>query len=286
MTEIDTASAVPPRDGTGEEIAFVANGHRCAFTLEPAGNEAIPSIFLVSLPKAGSTLLNRIMRPLVRAAGLTYVGLVGAANQMGVAPEDIPAELNRAFRPKGYAFGGFRTVPDALALPPYASERTVLLIRDPRDMLTSLYFSVAFSHRPPGQGAGGTLAAAFDEARREARRTSIDAFVLARTGTVSDQYRDIERKLSSIRHKLYRYEDVVFDKRAWTRDMLGYLGLDIRPALIERVVAQNDVRPAGEDLTQHVRKVVPGDHADKLRPETIAELNASLDPILRRYGYA
>ena len=103
---------------------------------------------------------------------------------------------------------------------------------------------------------------------------------------VASQYRVVEGKLRNIPHKLYRYEDIIFDKLAWANDMLAYLGLAAPAAVVERLVAQNDLRPPVEEITQHVRKVVPGDHREKLKTETIAELNTRLAPILEKYGYS
>ncbi|MBA3812152.1 MAG: hypothetical protein H0X27_11035, partial [Caulobacteraceae bacterium] len=145
-----------PGERAGDrKIAFEVGGHRCALAIPPPGDPGVGTVFLLGLPKAGSTLLARLMTPVVRSAGLTYVAVQDALHGLGVPPGDYPAEVNRAFQPNGYAFGGFRSLPGALALPPYACDRTVLLVRDPRDMLTSLYFSLALSHAPPGGGAGG-----------------------------------------------------------------------------------------------------------------------------------
>jgi hypothetical protein len=204
---------------------------------------------------------------------------------MGVEPRDIPTAVNGAFAAAGYAYGGFRSLPGGFSIPPFAAHRTILFVRDPRDMLTSLYFSLAHSHRPPGNAVGEALATAFREQREEVNRMSIDAFALERTNTVINQFRIVNKKLSGIPHRLYRYEDVVFEKLSWARDMVDYLGLTVSPSVIEAAVAANDMRPDVEDVTQHVRNVVPGDHRVKLRPETISELNTRLQPILRSYHY-
>jgi hypothetical protein len=270
----------------GAEISFEVNGQRCAFTVPPPGDESKSSVFLLGLPKAGSTLLNRIMRPLTERCGLTFVAVQEVLRDIGVRPQDYPDDINQVFAPRGYAFGGFRSLPGEMTLPAFAAGRTVLLVRDPRDMLTSLYFSLAVSHRPPGQGAGGQLAESFEQKRELLNSTPIDEFVLDSARIVAGQFRQVETKLVDIQHKLYRYEDIIFDKLAWTRDMLNYLGLEPRPVQVERVVAQNDVRPVSEDVSQHVRKVAPGDHRDKLKPETIAQLTEALAPVLTRYGYA
>jgi hypothetical protein len=267
------------------DIAFELDGRPFSFSMPAPGDPSIRSVFLVGLPKAGSTLLNGLMRSISKAAGLSFVPPQEILFGMGVAAQNIPPDVNAMFAPTGYAFGGFRSLPGGFALPAFAADRTVLLVRDPRDMLTSLYFSLAHSHRPPGDAVGGTAAAIFSEQRHEVNRTGIDAFALDRARLVVNQYRTIARKLAHIPHKLYRYEDVVFEKLSWARDMVDYLGLTVSPEVVSRAAAANDVRPDVENPAQHVRKVVPGDHREKLRAETIAELNERFEPILRRYRY-
>ena len=275
-----------PAPPAGRRIAFTVHGEACAITVPPPGDLAIPSLFLVSLPKAGSTLLNRLMRPIAAAAGLAFVGLQEALHQSGVGPKDTPAAVNDAFAPFGYAFGGFRSLPGAFELPPYASGRTALLVRDPRDMLTSLYFSLAYSHRPPGTGAGGLLAAAFAEQRREVSASDIDSFVLDNVETVLGQFRRVRRKLARLAHRTWRYEDGVFDKLGWARSLVDYFGLPVEEGVVAAAAAENDVRPAVEDVTEHIRQVSPGDHRNKLAPATIGRLNAELAPVLEAFDYA
>jgi hypothetical protein len=266
-------------------ISFELKGLPCSFDIKPPGDTTIPSLFLLGLPKAGSTLLNHLMKPIVRSAGLEWVAVQEILYAMGVPNLVIPAEVNDAFMPFGYAFGGFRSLPGSFRLPPYASGHSILLVRDPRDMLTSLYFSVAHSHRPPGDRIGGEMAEQFHKRRQEVSRMGIDAFALANASAIVGQYRTIGAKLAGIDHKLYRYEDVVFDKLGFVQDMLAYLRLAVRPAIVNRVVAANDIRPDVEDVARHIRKVSPGDHREKLRPQTVAQLDGIFAEILRRYAY-
>jgi len=275
--------AAPPEGG--REIAFEVNGRQFTFSMPPPGDASIPSVFLVGLPKAGSTLLNRLMSPITKAAGLSYVSLQDILFGMGVSAKAVPREVNAAFAPTGFVFGGFRSLSGGFSIPPFAADRTVVLVRDPRDMLTSLYFSLASSHRAPGNAVGEALAKTFSNQRDAVSRTSIDEFVLEKTRLVLGQFRTLVDKLDGIPHRHYRYEDIIFEKLAWARDMVDYLGLNVPPALVERVVAANDVLPDAENPKMHVRKVVPGDHREKLRAETIAELDVRLKPILRRYRY-
>lgn len=245
-----------------------------------------PSCFLVGLHKAGSTLLDNIMRPIVRRAGLAYFSLASELYRAGVLINTISYDVDAMFRPAGYAYGGFRGVDGVPHLPAFANRRTVLLIRDPRDMLSSLYFSEAVSHRPPGTAQGDEAVRRFEANREAARAETIDQFVRRRTPGIAAEYRSTLEVVGRVEHRLYRYEDVVGAKLDWTNDMVAYLGLEVPRPLVESVVARNDVIPTAEDPTQHVRRVAPGDHREKFTPETIAWLDGQFADVLARFGYA
>lgn len=261
----------------------LTDGRTVALELPPPGE--VPSYFLISLPKAGSTLLNRIMRPLSAQLGAAFFSPANELHGMGVATQQVAAGLSDLFKPHGYAYGGFRGIDQGYDIPAFASGRTVFLVRDPRDMVTSQYFSEAYSHVPPGATASDLLLKQFEERRAKALAEPVDAYALRRAPDVARVFARTAKKLEGIDHKLYRYEDIVFAKRDWVVDMLTYLGLPIREPLIDRVVERNDVVPAAEDASAHIRRVAPGDHKDKLAPGTIARLDEIFAPVYAAYGY-
>lgn len=266
------------------EIPLVLkNGGAVSLTMPDPGSA--PSAFVVSLPKAGSTLFYRLMTPLANRAGLPFFSLPNTLHDIGVPARDVERGLDAVFRPTGYTYGGYRGIEPGMELPPYADGRTVALIRDPRDMLTSLYFSEAKSHVAPGSSASDTLLKQFEERRRRAQSTAIDDFVLGRAAGLLFSFETVLRELDGKAHKLFRYEDVIFDKRRWVDETIAYLGFAVPDKLVRTVVEKNDVRPSGEDDAKHIRKVAPGDHLDKLRPETIAELDRVFAAVLQRFGY-
>jgi hypothetical protein len=237
----------------------------------------LPSIFIIGLLKSGSTLLNRIMRPICTASGLTFRSPANEMVERGLKLKDADID----FQPFEHAYGGFRDLP--WPLPDFAADRTILLVRDPRDALTSLYFSVAYSHVPPGTAESPKLLRAFEARRARVREMAIDDFVL---GEAENQERLIARTLEHLpRHRLYRYEEIIFDKLAWAADMVEYLGLSPPARLVSTVVARNDLVPAEDAPLEHIRHVTPGDHRDKLRPETIAALDVRFERVMERLGY-
>lgn len=259
------------------------NGSTVPLTLPDPGEG--PSAFLLSLPKAGSTLFYRLMAPIAIRAGLPYFSLPNALHDRGVAVREVAGGLADVLRPTGYMFGGYRGVEPGLELPDYADGRTVVLIRDPRDMLTSLYFSEAKSHEPPGTSASETLLKQFEERRAHALATPIDEFVLARALGVRQAFQTLLATIEGKRHLLFRYEDVIFDKQRWMDQTIAYLGFDVPPGLVRNVISKQDIVPAEEDPTSHIRKVAPGDHREKLKPETIEQLDAAFAELLERFGY-
>lgn len=236
------------------------------------------SIFIVGLVKSGSTLLNRVMRPIAEAAGFDFVAPANALRQQGVDLRDA----SPTFEPEGHAYGGFRNLPWPL---PFAAGRTVFLARDPRDALTSLYFSVAYSHAPPGAAASNAMLRRFETRRARALAQSIDDFVLAEAAHHGEIVLETLGNLpeGSRRHA---YEAVIFDKLAWARDMADFLALDVAERRIAAIVDRQDIHPAEEAPRAHVRHVTPGDHRDKLAPETIRQLDEILAPAMTALGYA
>lgn len=244
-----------------------------------------PSFFAIGLPKAGSTLLNNVMRPLSQSAGYSFFSLNASLREMGIRIDEIAyRKSDPIFDIEGYCYGGFRSIPKSLGLPAYAKGRTLALVRDPRDMLTSLYFSAAYSHRPP-QITEGQLATKFAARRSDAAVASIDEFVLSRAEDYLENYKKFWDTIQGVDAYIYKYEDIIFKKRDWIKDIMAYLGLSVPESTIDQTLVRVDIVPEKEDVTAHVRSVTPGDHRQKLAAETIKQLNTILEPVLTRYAY-
>ncbi|MDJ0630799.1 MAG: sulfotransferase domain-containing protein [Rhodobacter sp.] len=266
------------------EIVFDYNGksHCIAF---PEATADLPSLFVIGLPKAGSTLFNRIMHVLCQRAGYQVVPWHNVLRKYGIRPRDFPVNIAEVFLPKGYAYIGFRGLVQHERLPAFAGGRTVYLVRDPRDMVVSQYFSAAYSHPPPGTKADASLLRDFEATREKLQRTPIDDFVLETAPGFLQMHQLTASLLSDLDHRMWRYEDIVLEKQRWIEEVVGYLDLDVPAGVVRNVVARNDVVPTAESKRQHIRRVTPGDHRDKLKPETIARLDEIFAPVLTRYGY-
>lgn len=242
-----------------------------------------PSYYVIGLAKGGSTLMHELVRALCKEAGRTYIDVPAALFDQGVEPARAVLDPDWLRSRDGSVFGGFRWLHpwmDNLAL---HERRKIVMVRDPRDILTSLYFSHAYSHVAPETGR---LADTFDEQRTQARAQSIDDYV---AGPVSLRvFRNYCHLLALTRmpdFRSYRYEDVIFEKRQWIRDLAADLDIKCPEDRLDAIADGHDRQPEAEDASNHVRQVAPGDHVRKLKPETIDLLNRRFAPVLAEFGY-
>jgi len=256
------------------------------FTLPPTKSPETPTVYAFSLPKAGSVLLDSILRTLSECVGVTYVSLMGDFFGLGLAEKNIPSEASKVFLDHGYCFGGFRAFPRRFEIPNLATKKSVLLVRDPRDMLVSHYFSARSSHPDPGKVLTTSVEAL--PRRDRALALSVDQYAL----DLADFYaRHLARYMKVLGENrdcftVFRYEDVIFKKRAWVADICDAFGWDVPKRTVNKIADKNDVVPRGENEARHIRQVTPGDGMRKLQPETIEKLNELFETQLSYFGYS
>lgn len=186
------------------------------------------------------------------------------------------------FRPEGFlysTFGGFVRGIDQLE-----KYKVILMIRDPRDVLVSWYYSLAFSHSIPPLTSNRHQE--YLDNRKSVRDMTVDEHVLAesdRVFTILDTYR--RELLESYPHvTLTSYEEMTSDYGTWLRKILRACDLQISDDFFQQLLDENRrLQPDKEDKHQHIRKGKPGDYQDKLQPETIGKLNQKFEPILQAY---
>lgn len=252
----------------------------------PNGADGRPSVFAFSMAKAGSTLLYNILERLAPAAGLAYFSVEDYLFHNDVSPQRRPASVGQPFHRSGYCYGGFRQYP-IYRVGHLDTARAVLLVRDPRDMIVSLYFSLRYSHAVPENKSDAGAGAAMSEARKKLSQTEIDKFALEAVKTYAKAYEGyLARGFGWMPNvATYRYEDVVLAKAAWIDDLCGWYGWDIPAEVRAAVAAEFDVRPDGERPEQHVRQVTPGNHKAHLSKGVEQNIVKSLGEFMRIYGY-
>ena len=78
---------------------------------------------------------------------------------------------------------------------------------------------------------------------------------------------------------------MVLDFPSWESQLYTYLDVDPPEPIRTQVADLANFDVPSEDVTQHKRQVVPGDHKRKLKPATIEEMNTILAEHLTQYGY-
>lgn len=246
----------------------------------------IKSFFIFGLHKCGSTLMNQIFIDICSQLEIPCIAIPYLAFKQGI-PGGVwgKCEKLNSLIIDGYCYRGFRNYPVFLRENKLITKRKkILLVRDPRDAIVSAYFSFANSHRQPGKGKALTQ---FLERREQLKTLDIEAYVLEQSNQVKRDFNHYNEYLTTNSLlKVYRYEDIIFDKESWIKDMLKFLNLSLNNTQISRIAEKHNIVPQAEDVSQHVRKVKPGDHKEKLSSECIAKLNDILGEVLERYDYA
>lgn len=251
----------------------------------PPAPSAAPSVLALSMHKAGSTLLFDMLRELAPHAGLAFFSIEDHFFQAGVKQEEMPREAAALILPAGYCYGGFRGLPP-FDIPILRHARTAILVRDPRDMAVSNYYSVTRSHAVPQKPEGD--AHFMERARQVANRRSADEHALI---VAQNIYRQFDRyaALGLLAHPsvaVYRYEDVIFRKRDWLADLCAWYGWPVPRAVTDPIADRYDIVPAAPDPAAHIRQVHPGNHRTELQPGTIKRLDAQFARWLHLLGYA
>jgi len=227
---------------------------------------ARPSILFFTTHKAASMFVDRVLKRLGQAHGMLHADLEG---WFSTGPPKLwrlfkdPAAMKQLFRPRGIYYGALRSHRPIADLENY---RVVLMLRDPRDMLTSYYFSEAFSHSPINQRVL--------ERRRKAAAQDINAFVLEHAPLHKAVYETYFREFDGRPEVLFTtYERMLADRRAWLNEIVEHVGLTEHPGLVEDLLQEAAQVKGTGSAHQHVRVARSGDHRDKLSPDTIARLN-------------
>ncbi|MGB0748654.1 MAG: sulfotransferase domain-containing protein [Magnetospiraceae bacterium] len=245
------------------------------------------SCLVFGMPRGGSVLMDKILHDLTAAAGVPFAVVDYLFNRLGIIRHKAPPTTQAIFKDRGFIYG-LREVPQTFDIPFLLDHRKILLVRDARDVLVSNYFYVLFGNQE-SYVSKDKSAESFDALQRgkdRAKSEDINDFVLRLIPWYRDRiFTPYAAFLNDPTARIYRYEDVLFDKAPWVADMARHLRLDVPESLCQEIAARHDILPKKEDPGAHVRKATPGDHRDKLSPETIQTLNKAFGPLLRDFGY-
>lgn len=253
----------------------------------PETKAGVDPCYAFSVHKCGSTLMHSMIKSVCSASDIPSTNVPTVMHSEGILPRDWGQDVSllKAFGLPALHYG-FRFLPPSLASPKLnlKSRRTVLLVRDPRDALVSQYFS--YGKKDGSHVVPQKMKAAMERSMERNSGLNIDEYVLQEAPKLSRKLEAYRRHLNFENCLVCRYEDVYFDKQSFLAEIFTHFGIDVPANVIVSTAAEHDVRPAQEDPSRHIRKGTPGDHAEKLQPETISALNDLFRDIGAFYCYA
>lgn len=261
-----------------ETVAFPAESQWHRYGIQRPGVRD-PSVLLFTLHKVASTFTNQLLAE-INSESLQLRRMDWDKYVYNMVPRDtsgwIATRAESLFEPEGYCYGVFR---GPLPIPEIDRYRVLMILRDPRDILTSYYFSEATSHAEP---LDKRRLKEFRDRRALVQAMTIDEYVLDKAPELEgllDGYMTLSEQAGV---QPLTYELMMND---WDQFMLRVgevLNVTIEESLRERLreKGQIGVEHSGDE-SQHRRKGTPGDHRHKLQPETVDALTARFERHLR-----
>lgn len=245
------------------------------------------TFYCVALHKSGSVLFDNIVKGLCAAAGQSYLDVENQLFRQGLNFSHCDHLLLDLCGRPGFVYSGFRGLWQMQLLRRFRDSRKLMLVRDPRDIAVSFYHSMAKSHTLP---ADGPVRDAIMGMRNQAQAGGPSDYVLK--GGVDgvfanfNQFANVSRGKGTGEWKVFRYEDVVYRKLDWAKEIAALLELDLPEEAIARVAAKEDVFPEKEDPSKHIRRVHPGGYRDSLTPQAIDYIQRRCALGMDVFGYA
>ena len=199
---------------------------------------------------------------------------------------------NPVFEQKGFVYGPIRLSANPLS-PVYKklvepvsdidfirSKIAIFLVRDPRDILVSAYYSFGYTH---GFSSVDEIRARQEQRRSEIQRKTIDEYALESAHKILSNFEALD-KLSKAcnRSVVLKYEDMIDNWDCFVEGLTKYIG--IKQTVLTQVYEKSRPREK-ENQDSHRRSGRPGEFRSKLKEATIASLNTTFRGVLERLQY-
>lgn len=258
-----------------------------------------PNIFHITHPKAGSQWVmqvlhecapERFVKPLPQAAHFVKNGLLPGMFYPTIYLNR--KEFNTVIAPWREGFGqsvrslsNFRVysrnwVLFGLQRYPY---KTFVVIRDLRDTLVSLYFSLKYSHPVLNDKISGQ--------RADLMGMTDEEGLLYLLKNKLSKYKQIQISWLEEKTLLVKYEDLIADEAAVFQKIIDHCEIRVSPRHFKNVLERNNFqvrsgRPKGnEDISSHHRKGVAGDWVNHFTDQLKNEFKDTFGGTLIQTGY-
>lgn len=241
------------------------------------------SVFFYTFHKCASTLFSGyILKNITGLCNIDYAKMI-YSNKM---PNKI------CFKRSGYVYGPIRlSVKTNTPLYEKFTKRVntnefvrdklaIFLVRDPRDILVSQYYSFGFTHSltPNLKIQNRHLAN-----RAKIKAMTLDEYVVNEAPSIK-LYFNIAHELSKgcNRGVILKYEDMIDNHEQFSRDLNQFIKISNK---VKDQLFLSTRPKTVEDTSSHRRSGRPGQFRSKLNQKTIKRLNMILKPTLKLFNY-
>jgi hypothetical protein len=236
------------------------------------------SVIFFTVHKSASTFFDRYLKELSKESGHIHIDLNGYFGTQWKKWLEMSQDQNflqKIAMKKGLMYGPLRNY---VPFPDLEDYKIVLVLRDPRDVLTSQYFSIKNSHP--------LMTPELIKRHKAAQSATIDEHVLGQADRFVNTYNAYLDHVIGKKNVLFiKYETLISDFRNCLEMIDKHCELDLSPEQLILLDRTEKFKIKEEDQKSHVRKVSAGDHKEKLKPETIRILNEKFGPILKNLDY-
>lgn len=244
-------------------------------------NKELKSLVLLSCNRAATQFTEDVLSRIYESAGGKHVALnrylFFAQTKEG---RDMRSEsqMGELLRPKGYFFGQQGPFVDPSFLKDYL---IVAMVRDPRDLLVSHFYSMTNAHVPRDQ--------TFVKRAKKARKQGLQAYV--QEEEIISYFEDCLKQallLKGVDGVLtYRYEDMMSNYTQFHEKCQQLVCGKVSESLsteLEQLYKQ-PVTKNKEHQGRHRRSGAWGQYKGELDADVIAKLNERFGPLLVQFGY-
>lgn len=240
-----------------------------------------PSILFFTMHKCASVYVEDILKKVSKKTNITPIDLDNYLlaseypSLKTILDGDntiLQAKLKNSFKPTGYLYAALRYPKVLGQIDDLHQYRVLLMLRDPRDVLTSAYYSFGYTHTLPIAKAERKRFLAW---RSKIASQTLDEFVLSIKDDWVKMYTYYCQNLVEKPNVLVvKFEDMIDNFDSWLSSIVNFSNLKPDREQIEELVnAANQ------------KQVKPTDHQKALKPETIEILNTDFRKILKTLNY-